>query len=356
MVYYFFILAMVLPGFFEFFKIDKEFRRLFAFLFAVALILFAGLRYETGPDYGSYRDYWNLMTDQLYFFLEPIYVFIVLTLKQLFNLPYQSSVLFFALTAISLKFITIKRYSPYIFFSLIIYFSTVFINSDFGQIRQGLAASIIWLALPFCLDRKPIPFIITVLLAAGFHYSALIFLFAYFVSSMKVLPYWIMCSCWIVAFAISAVFFKSDLLTNIISMVIPEEYAFKLTVYFDNDSFGQTLGFSLGMTIRFFVLLILFIPFKRHCDDRVFRLLINLYFWGGILFFLFNFNAAFTRLATYFICIDILAIPYAISRYKNKWIQLMLFFLFTALSIYNVYVAISNPEYPFFIPYQNILM
>ena len=63
--------------------------------------------------------------------------------------------------------------------SFIIFLGLPFFTFCFSGLRQAVAVSITLFSFPFIRDKKPLPFVLVVLLAAAFHKSALFFLPAY---------------------------------------------------------------------------------------------------------------------------------------------------------------------------------
>ncbi len=92
----------------------------------------------------------------------------------------------FALTIIifTLLFFNIKQYCDDYPFAMILFLGLWFFFT-FTYLRQVTAATIGWLAIRYVIDRKPIPFFIIVLLAYGFHNSAIVLAPLYFVPQKK---------------------------------------------------------------------------------------------------------------------------------------------------------------------------
>ena len=92
----------------------------------------------------------------------------------------------FTLTIIiyTLLFFSIKQYCDDYPFAAILFLGLWFFFT-FTYLRQVTAATIGWLAIRYAIDRKPIPFFAIVLLAYGFHNSAIILAPLYFVPQKK---------------------------------------------------------------------------------------------------------------------------------------------------------------------------
>ena len=92
----------------------------------------------------------------------------------------------FTLTLIiyTLLFFNIKQYCDDYPFAVILFLGLWFFFT-FTYLRQVTAATIGWLAIRYAIERKPIPFFAIVLLAYGFHNSAIVLAPLYFVPQKK---------------------------------------------------------------------------------------------------------------------------------------------------------------------------
>lgn len=92
----------------------------------------------------------------------------------------------FTLTLIiyTLLFFSIKQYCDDYPFAVILFLGLWFFFT-FTYLRQVTAATIGWLAIRYAIERKPIPFFAIVLLAYGFHNSAIVLAPLYFVPQKK---------------------------------------------------------------------------------------------------------------------------------------------------------------------------
>lgn len=80
----------------------------------------------------------------------------------------------------------IKRYSTSPIQSICYYWGLLLYIFMFSAEKQAIAMAILLLAFDAIIDKKPIKFIILVLIASQFHFPALVFLPAYWISRMKV--------------------------------------------------------------------------------------------------------------------------------------------------------------------------
>jgi len=82
--------------------------------------------------------------------------------------------------------IFIYKYSKMPFLSFALYISFNYYSFTFSGLRQSIAYGIILISYNFIINKKPFKFVISVLFAALFHKSALIFLPAYFLADLKI--------------------------------------------------------------------------------------------------------------------------------------------------------------------------
>lgn len=162
-------------------------RRIYAVFAVLIPAAVGGLRYMVGVDYASYVEKLQLLSDRGidgYFTTGLLNIFeptMYLMAHTTFATDSQA-IGFFTVTSglIALfYYLASRRYSPkytgLMFFTLIM---TVF-PRDFNGVRQGVAVAITFYAVSFILERRKLPFVLLVLLASLFHYSAIIMLAAY---------------------------------------------------------------------------------------------------------------------------------------------------------------------------------
>jgi hypothetical protein len=154
----------------------------------VVLVLFAGLRDGVvGTDTGNYiRKFYD--SDSFYSVIaQPEFGYYLLSwFCRSMSDSYAVLLTSIAAIVVACYMATIVRLavryetSLYLFITLGVY--TFFFNGA----RQGLAASLCFLSLPFLLQRRVIPYLLLILLASTFHKTALIAIPLYWVASSKV--------------------------------------------------------------------------------------------------------------------------------------------------------------------------
>lgn len=128
---------------------------------------------DTVKDYTNYINMYNII-DQLNFFnVEPTFIFITKIVKLLFNQPLFLFIIY-ALLGVALKCKAIKDLSDFRFLSLLIYISNFFLLQEMTQIRVGVAAGFMLMAIKPVFERDLKQFFCYALLAFLFHYSAIL--------------------------------------------------------------------------------------------------------------------------------------------------------------------------------------
>ena len=148
-----------------------------AMIFIMALVV--GLRPEgIDHDYGHYIEMYNKsyeLTTEFTFLLIANFVSIVFD-------DYVFLFLIYALLSLALKYWVIKKLSKLHFLSLLMALCTFYILHDFNQIRAGVASGFMLLSIPYLFEEQRWKYILFIVLATCFHYSAIIMLAFVFLS------------------------------------------------------------------------------------------------------------------------------------------------------------------------------
>lgn len=150
-------------------------------IYAVALLglfLFSAFRYQVGCDWsGYYFQYagaanfdWSTLTR----IQEPIWWAILAWINES-GLPYPvANVISSAVFFVGVHLLARRQPDPLGF--LVLLLPILIINMPMSAVRQGAAIGLICISLTAFIDRRPLKYAIWVLLAAGFHSSAIIFM------------------------------------------------------------------------------------------------------------------------------------------------------------------------------------
>ena len=288
-------------------------------LSGLVMVLIAGFR--DGNTVGDYKNYLAMYeSPDNYLTVESSFKLISHFTKAIGASPYFLFLIYAAI-GISCKFIAIKRLTSLLFLSLVIYISNVFLLYDMTQMRAGVAAGIFLLAIPSLAARKGLHYLMLILFASFFHYSALALLPLYFINnrafSVKSKYFW-----WvIIPFG-----FVANLLIGDITAFIPiEAVRVKLELYQQLQEQGVQ-GYKdanlLSPTFLFRAALYYFLLYKYDLirqKNKYFPLLIKI---EGIALFLFPALSFISllgyRLSELFGMVEIILYPLIIYTLKPQ--------------------------------------
>lgn len=314
----------------------------------LVLILFIGLRYWTGPDYDSYEISYLGRSD---FQFESLFNFFM-TLFRRMNASYNVFLLFIAALSISIKSYVLQRYSPYFFLSLLI--AVGFFLSDMGQIRYALAISVLWLSIPFCMEKRLIPFLIILCSAVLIHQTAIVFLPVYWMRNFK-LNFPVMMIIWAVCY-VSSYTVLGDLVMDAFSDYSFSETAItKMDVYSENESLDTRYLISIsGLIAKVGILALVY--YSNIENENLKQLYVNIGFAGGCLMFFFSFSEILcSRLSAYFLSFDALMIPLALVAIKDNWLYYSLLIILIAKYVYQFIFQVYYNYPEMYLPYRNVL-
>lgn len=333
----------------------------FYFFVFIILLIFAGFRYWTGYDYGSYMSIFDSISQYNYKFSEvdiELGFYLIIKIISLFDVGYNLFLFVIAFLAILIKFIFFKRYTNSYFLPLLLYFGAFYLMNEMGQIRQGLALSIFMLSLKYINERNFKIFFSTFLISISIHNSSIFILPAYFIAHKKFSNKFIFWSIFILMsvflFDIIYIFQKT------ISLIPIDFIQGKLNYYLYSDEFGNELGLNLSLILRIFILFLLCYNVNRYSEKYPSLLMFrNLYFFGVVLYLFFNQVQEFAiRSSLYFKFLEILFLPMLVMMLRreknNMW---HFYFVFIILYSFWSLFKILNDDMTgsMFIPYRNFL-
>ena len=190
---------------------------LVAFFSALPLIYIATIRYNVGKDYMNYKNLFIRIADgSNRYSVEPLYLWLN---KGLAAVGFDYVSVFFATSFIFLLFIFLAIYndSPNRMLSAFLVVCTGFYFTFMNGTRQMMACAILLWPLKYVKEKKFVPYLITVVIAAGFHYTSLIFIVAYFIGN------WTINRKWLIALTGMA-FLLSTPLANLLNRIISSSY------------------------------------------------------------------------------------------------------------------------------------
>lgn len=278
MVYYILFVFLMILSILTQVRMSKELKLLIFILVNLILISFVGLRGDIEPDYENYLDIYNFSnSNPSSLGIELGYYWINNAFRTL-GIPFQGVVFFMATVSIGLKTLFFNKYSPNFGLSLLIYFTSLFFLFDFIAIRQGIALSIFMVSIPFIYQRKFLPFLLLMLIAAQIHVTALLLIPGYFLFNIKfsqkaLLALVLLCSV-INVFRITVPLVEMAL--TVVS--VPGVSADKVAVYLAEKEYAFV---SVKQILLGFIFI--FLKFRYKPKDEMINLLVNLFVFGILL-------------------------------------------------------------------------
>lgn len=234
-------------------------------------------------------------------------------------------------------FKTFQKQRNYIFL-VIFFFYTNFLFFTFNAFRQAIASVIIFYSFNLFCNKKYFKFILCVIFASTFHFSALLFLSLFLFDKIQInkIKYWY------IYFFIALIVPMNLLFYFIakISSLIPF-----YNTYLGRDDFYITSNFSLGVLYQVLLgYIILYYYNKVNLNYRD-KLIFNLSLFGNLFYNLFYSNIFISRIVIYFLFFQLFAFiiifKYLIERKRyNELFALTL--IFWIVFIYRIFVNDSG--------------
>lgn len=318
------------------------------FLSAIVLAVVAGIRYNVGYDYQSY--YWYYQSGQNGERFQ--WGFILLNkIAHFLHFSFFDFQFLFACLTIGLLAVFLYKNIPAGISGLgmLYYFSRFFWTRDLGQIRSSLASVICLYSLKYIKARKPIPFLIVILLAGSIHKGAYVFIFAYIFANY-------------INRSLSVMWVSSLLVVSLIVGTVLQHVpglVEKITgggVYITNSFYTQDSTASVSTLVMQVLVILAFMLMRKWQGqtDPFMNTLINVYMTGTMIALVFiGYKTFGYRLDTILNTTEIMIIPYVIQRVsKNRIMALVLTILASAMVLYLI--MFMSKAYLNFIPFRTV--
>lgn len=188
----------------------------------------------------------------------------------------------------------LRRYSISPVVSILCYFGLLLYTFMFSALKQSIAMAIIMLSFDAIVDRKPLRFLLLVVIAGQFHFPAFIFLPAYFISKMNTdKTYW---------------FMLASLL--LITFVFRNGIVHLMTDVYENNIYDTDMRFLANKVLV--MLGIVGLAYAIHppsAEESLYNLLLKLMGIAIVLQTFASYNNTFERLANYYFQFSIIFIP-----------------------------------------------
>lgn len=320
-------------------KYNKWFSQFFLIFFCVILILFAGLRDGTvvGTDSPAY--YANYIYN--FWETEPGYKY----LNKFFSsndLPYNFFLLFLNTISLILMGKFFKINGIFYILPILIYFSDLFLYFNISGIRQAMALSFTSFSVCFAYNKNLKFFLLCMALAAMFHFSSLIFLFAYLIphSTFKFKHILIL-----IVLSVVTVIVANYMSSNF-------EYLTKKTDYY--TKYQEKAGniqmlYLVGIAKRSIIFLLSFYYKKYLFNNEKFIYFFNLYLIGFLIFvatYLISPDFG-VRFSVYYTMMECILASLMLYFVKSSTRRIVIVTVFALISIYKLIGYMDNDFYTY---------
>ena len=315
---------------------------------AIIMAVVAGIRYNTGYDYGSY--YWYYVAKQGSF--EKGFEWLN-SFGHLLHLNVFEFQIFYAfLTLGLLSYFLYSNVSPGIGgFGLLYYFSRFYWVRDLGQIRSSLASVICLYSIKYIKEKRPIPFLIIILIAQLVHRGAIVFIFAYLIANYFNKN---------VDFAKTIFYLIGAYIVGIILKHYPAIVQ-KLThssAYVTQSAYvNNSSGSIVTLLVQFAI--IMFYIYTKHYENRsdlFMNVTANVYLTGILVALaLIGYRTLGYRLDTILNTTEIIMVPYLINKtFNNKALVVVINVIVSALMLYMI--MFYDHSYLNFVPFNTMFI
>ena len=319
---------------------DKKNRRtLFLFFFLLAIVV--GLRHQSiGTDTRNYIYYFERYSDKSWselrkssvefgfaYFIKAISVFT------------DNPQVFFMVTSIitfAMIYPTYRRLCTDSSLTIVLYAMLSTFVMAFSGIRQMLVIGIGFIAYELTRNKKPIPYIIIILLSMTIHTSAFMLLFMYPIYHAKITKKWL----YVVAPIVLLIFIFNRQIFSTLSILLE-----MFTKY--NTSITDTGAYTMLILFAIFAVFAFLIPDESSLDKETIGLR-NFLLFSLVLQMFAPLHSLAMRMNYYYIIFIPLLIPKIIKARNERWGQVAIFarhimvVFFLVYFFYNAYVGDNN--------------
>lgn len=321
-------------------------KKIFLALYSVFYLL-SFLRWEYGSDWEGYYTHFEHYTWDSFDQHEVVYMFILLLAKSIIN-DYTFVLFCFSTVLYLFQIKGVSKLSVLPLTTLFVLTGTYFCNV--GYVRQYVAVAILFYSLTYIIERRFLPFSACVLLAFGFHYSAIAFFPAYWIYNLRFSSKQLLLFVVISMFLSSLMAYLLQGIGNVIGIAGIIERADKyLDQGYDYED-GSALDprqtiIKACINRGLYIMIGLYVVSKARLTGRFYSYfsgLFNLYCVGTILFFMTSpLHITFTRMTWYYDFVQILIIP-GIFLFVNRQKRLIFFVLLFLLMFSKLYMNVHS--------------
>lgn len=217
---------------------------------------------------------------------------------------------------------------------LLCYLPTFFIPHQLLQIRQGLSAAIVYLAIIYFIDSKRLkPFILWII-AISFH------TISWSISWVFLIPQKLINKLKIYSNKHPIVYFLIIILISIIAarllLQILPDINDRIGGYSESEQYASNRSFLHPANLRIYLLFTFFLSHNKYLkDNKIYFVFLTLYSMGlGFRVGFYDFLILSGRLGSYFTYSEIFLVPIVVSVYKGKMVRNTILLMYFLISLY----------------------
>lgn len=338
-------------------KLSSNSKAYLLYAMAFVLVLFAGLRGQSvDRDYINYQEFFALIPEIQYFFLdpstyfeavsiEPSFMLIASVIKAFFYNGLPLVIFLYALFSVFLKVKVMIKISDYPLLSFLLYFTTVFFLQDMTQIRVGIALCFAFLSIIAIEERQLVKFSVYILLGVFFHYSIIFFAPFYFIDRKNINK-----TLYVLVIVVPVFLYFTGF--NPLEFLLLFDlgiFTNKLQAYVEMQKWLKEDMNMFNFNILFQIILSVLFVFKAEKSKNEYAIILTKIFAVGIaVFYIFSFSPIIAfRSSELLTSVQIFLLPIIISTFKHKALGEVLVIMFALLHFSNQ-IIINNIFKPYY--------
>lgn len=223
---------------------------------------------------------------------------------QLSDGNYQWFLAVVAAIVLSALAITIQRYSPSPVLSILFYLGLLYFVMELSVFKQSIAMSFVLLSFTSIMERRPIRFVILILIGSLFHFPALVFLPAYWIANMKISRDYLL--------ILAGLFIVTYLFRDRLVDLMTDSYDTEI------QSVANKRFLANKVIIMLIIIVTALIVRPPDPEDRVYCAILQLLGIAAVIQTFASYNNTFERLADYYFQFAIIFIPMVFERVDTK--------------------------------------
>jgi hypothetical protein len=326
----YFVVAVILSSlaYAELAKSSRMYSVISLFFTLLIFVLIAGLRNNVGADWVSYLDFYHNVEEA-----ERVEIGYRLLNNYFSGLSVSYTIFLLSINLFSLIFMFyfIKKNTKLMLLASLLLFCDLYLYYNLSGIRQAIAISITCYSITYVINRQFLKFVFSVLLASCFHFSAIVFIFIYYLP--KELPSFKFIVGVIILFIIGWIFKEN--IAEIITLYNIKDATFYVK---NQDSIISFKGYIVGIVKRSILVIVLFLYGRRFFSDKNNWLFTNIYLFGLIIYICtYNISPDIgVRLSSYFTIFEIVIVGRLICSIKKLSNRLFIFSIFICVALFKI--------------------